>query len=493
MNNTENIPALIRAVVPRLHAVLFIILFLSALTVGPRMLNIDGDLPRHLLMGQFVLETGAPPTQEIFSYVYEGRAYTPQEWLAGVIYYIAYLLLGLNGVVLLASILISATFTLLYEEAASQNSERLLTFLLMILGALATSIHWVPRPHLFTMLFLAIWLILVQRLFQGSSVRVWIFPVLMVLWANIHGEFIAGFLVLAAYLSGWIWQFLFDRSTASASTGRRLLSAFLLSLPASMLSPAGFQTWDIVFGYVRNRYLLSRIVETRPPDFTRGEYLPLLLLLGISILFLGLRKAKFSPAHFFLVAGFGIMSLLAARNAHLAGVVLPFILSRALEGKEGLPLLTKFEAGIQQIERRVSGGLVPMLLVILCGATLLAGPLAGFNRFEPSVFPVQAVMWLEDHPQEGRMFNAFDWGGYILLHLWPDQKTFIESHTDVTGEATQKYEAVLTLQEGWEKIFEEYSVTWAILPPDWPLTRELTGQGWDTVYEDGTAVILVKK
>ena len=483
----------IQAFLPRLNAVLFIILFLSVLTLGPRMLNIDGDLPRHLLMGKYVLETGAPPAQEIFSYIYENRPYTPQEWLAGVVYYIAYRLLGLNGVILLAGILIAATFALLYSEVVSHSDERVPTFLLMILGALVTSIHWVTRPHLFTMLLLAIWLILTDRLRRGIRVKLWIFPALMGLWANIHGEFIAGFLVLAAYIAGWVWQFLVSRSNTSVGTGKSLTSALLFSLPASMLSPAGFRTWDIVFGYVRNRYLLSRIVETRPPDFTRAEYWPLLILLGISILLLATRKVRFAPAFFFLIAGFGAMSLLSARNAHLAGVVFPFVLSSTLERNIEVQPLRALEAIIRVMEGQVRGVVLPIVLTILLSALVLAGPLAGFNRFEPSVFPVEAITWLEDHPQTGRMFNAFDWGGYILLHLWPGQKTFIESHTDVTGEATQKYEKVITLQQGWQRIFEEYNIAWAILAPEWPLAKELKVQGWEIVYQDQTAVILVKR
>ena len=109
---------------PRLSAVLFILLFLSALAVGPRMLNIDGDLPRHLLMGKLVLDTGRPPATEVFSYVYENRPYTPQEWLAGVIYYSVYAVLGLNGVVLLAGILIATAFTMLYDNAVSDTANR---------------------------------------------------------------------------------------------------------------------------------------------------------------------------------------------------------------------------------------------------------------------------------------------------------------------------------------------------------------------------------
>jgi hypothetical protein len=322
----EKITALIRLLLPPLNAVLFIILFLSALTLGPKMLNIDGDLPRHLLMGRIVLEQGAPPDQEVFSYVYENRPYTPQEWLSGVIYYAAYILLGLNGVVLLASLLIAATFAILYQEAILQNAGSISTFLLMSLGAFVTSIHWITRPHLFTMLFLAIWLILTERLYRNAPVKVWIFPALMIVWANMHGEFIAGFLVLAAYFAGWVWQFLFDRPNTAVTTGKNLLFALLLSLPASVLSPAGFRTWDIVIGYVSNRYLLSHIAETHPPDFAQPAYWPQIILLAIPLFLLIGKKIRFNAAHAFILVGFGAMSLVSARNAHLLGIVFPCVL-----------------------------------------------------------------------------------------------------------------------------------------------------------------------
>ena len=484
---------LIKSLLPRTNAVVFIMIFLSVLSLGPRMLNIDGDLPRHLLMGRFVLETGAPPAQEIFSYVYENKPYTPQEWLAGVIFYSIYALLGLNGVVLLAGILIASAFTAIYSNAVTNGANRGIAFCLVILGAFVSSIHWVTRPHLFTMLFLAIWLILIDRLNQEYRARIWVFPVLMVLWANIHGEYIAGFLVLLAYLAGWFWEYWYLSSGTGLASGKRFGIVTLASLVACNISPAGFRTWEIVFGYVTNRYLLSRIAETRPPDFAQAEYWPLLILLGISLVTLLRRKIKPVSAHFFLLIGFGVMSLLSARNAHLAGVVLPFVLASALGREIKLPSLRKVEAIIQRMDNLVNGHILPMVLTILIAGIAITSTAVGVNRFEPTVFPVEAVRWLESHPQSGRMFNAFDWGGYILLHLWPEQKTFIESHTDVTGEATQKYENIITLQEGWQELFVQYSIAWAIIPPEWQLTSELKAQGWETAYQDQTAVILVKK
>lgn len=484
---------MMKSLIPRFSDFVFILLFLSVLMSGPKMLNIDGDLPRHLLVGKVVLETGMPPTTEIFSYVYENRPYTPHEWLADVIFFLIYKGLGLNGIVLLAGILVAATFAILYSESVSKTSVRLLTLFLILVGAAVTSIHWITRPHLFTMLFLAVWMILTERLYRGIPVKIWVFALVMLLWANVHAEFIAGFLILFAYLAGSALQYLISRSVAALKTSRDLLTVALLSFLASLFNPVGLKTWDIVFGYVNNRYLLSRIAETRPPNFMHAEYWPLLALFAIAILVMIARRNEFAPAHFFLLAGFGVMSLLSARNAHLTGVVFPFVLSNGLVGIVLLKPLEKLEARIGEMEGQTRRSPLPAVVTILVSALVIAFPLNQMNRFEPHRFPVNAVGWLENHTPAGRMFNAFDWGGYILFYLWPEQKVFIESQTDVTGEVTQKYEQVVTLQAGWQDILERYDVNWAILPPEWPLARELKAQGWETVYQDQTAVIVVRE
>jgi hypothetical protein len=457
------------------------------------MLNIDGDLLRHILMGKVVLETGTPPTQEIFSYPYENRSYIPHEWLAGVIYYAVFFMLGLNGVVLLASILIAATFGVIYSEALRNHSGKVVPFLLLMLGAMVSSVHWVARPHLFTMLFLAIWLLLTDRLCRGVPVKTWIFPALMLLWANTHAEFIAGFLVLFAYLGGWLWQYLFTRSRPVVDRAKDLIVITLLSFAASLLNPAGFRIWDTVLGYLNNRYLMSRIVETRPPNFANVGYWPLLLLLGISVFLLITKRNQFTPAQFFLIAGFGVMSLVSARNSHLFGVVAPFVLCMSMQITKLIWPINTIEQRIAEVESKINGYLLPIALTVLVSALALTFPLRDFNRFEPTVFPVDAVQWLENNPQSGRMSNAFDWGGYILFHLWPEQKVFIESQTDTRGEVTQKYETVITLGNGWQNIFDEYDITWVLIPPGWDLTLELRTQGWETAYQDQTAIILVMR
>jgi hypothetical protein len=64
---------------------------------------------------------------------------------------------------------------------------------------------------------------------------------------------------------------------------------------------------------------------------------------------------------------------------------------------------------------------------------------------------------------------------------------------DVTGDVTMQYETAITLANGWQDIFEQYNINWAIIERDSALAKELEiGQQWHVLYQDETSVILRK-
>ncbi|HEX5808299.1 MAG TPA: hypothetical protein VFY25_06505, partial [Anaerolineales bacterium] len=127
------------------------------------------------------------------------------------------------------------------------------------------------------------------------------------------------------------------------------------------------------------------------------------------------------------------------------------------------------------------------------GATI--DPEGRGNHFDPRFFPVEAVSWLEAHPPQGRMFNEFDWGGYLLLRLWPDQQIFMDGHTHIYGEAlTREYERVITLSPGWQDVLDKYEVAWVIVRSNAPLINALTLQdNWLITHQDPTTTILIRE
>ena len=93
------------------------------------------------------------------------------------------------------------------------------------------------------------------------------------------------------------------------------------------------------------------------------------------------------------------------------------------------------------------------------------------------------------------MFNEFDWGGYLLLKLWPNQQIFMDGHTHIYGEAlTREYEQVITQGNGWDSILNKYEVNWVIIRVNTSLAKTLSSSAsWTIVYEDKTAIIFVRK
>lgn len=476
--------------IPRTSDLLFVAVFFAVMAQGHAMLNSDGDLPRHLLMGKYILEGNPPPTTELFAFPYEGREYVPHEWGTGVIFYLLFQGFDLNGIMFVAGLLLASTFTLIFLNATRSNNQLFLTLVLVSLGAFVTSIHWITRPHLFSMLFTAIWLILIDDLYRNQHKMLGAPPMVMLLWANIHAEYIAGFLILGAYLADSIWSYWRIRTPESLSSIKVVFIVLISSFACSLINPSGFQTWSTVTDYVNNSYLMSTINETKPPNFTELRFTPLLMLYVVSLAILLSQRKNFSAADFFLIMGFGLMNAVSARNAHLFGVVAPLILARNLKNVPISPRLNNIGQMFTKLDNVGRGTAIPILLATLLGVFLLVGPYKGHNRFDPEYFPVQAVQWLEQNPQHGHMFNHFDWGGYLLLHLWPSQKVFIESQTDTHGDLTQSYLTVTRRHAGWEDTLNAYDIQWVIIPPHWELTDELISRDWNTLYGDDTAIIL---
>jgi len=481
---------------PRIQDIFFISLFVAVLLLGHRMLNLDGDFPRHLLTGKYILENKTIPTTELFIHPYLNRPSVSHssEWLSDVIFYAIYLYAGLVGVVVFCAFLLASTFTLIYNKLSTRLSLRIPVFIIVAWGTLATSLNWVTRPHLISMFMLTIWLIWTDDLRRGEKVPLWQFPVFMLLWSNLHGEFIAGILVLLAYSVGWVIDYLLDPASTNLGAGKNIWLALLLSILVSLINPGGVGPWVGILGFVNNQYLMSRMLEANSPNFQSSEMRVVLGLLAVSIFLLAIKKNKLSAAQGLLLTGFSAMSLMAVRNIHLYGIVAPFVLAETLGEARNIRLIDRLEITLRNVEDRIKGIFWPVITVIILGAFVITnGTMQKFLQFSPPMFPVQAVDWLEKNPQQGKMFNELNWGGYLALHLWPEQLTFVDSMADVTGKVTMQYETAITLADGWQNVFAQHNIEWAIIKNKSPLALALKNEyHWRVLYEDNLAIILHK-
>jgi hypothetical protein len=470
---------------PRLQDAIFVGALIAVVSQGFFLLNGDGDLGRHLTIGNYILDNLKIPTQDLFSHTMQGKPLVPHEWLAEVGFSLVNGLMGLDGVVLLIALLIATTFTLAYREMLRRNVSRLVAIAVTGLAGYASSLHWLARPHIFTFLFIAVW----AYLLENEKSRLWLFPLIMLLWANTHGAFIAGFVILAGHVTGWLWESI--QKQATRERGQRLLVIGVTSLAVTFLNPAGWRLWGTSVGYLGNRFLVDQTIEYQSPNFHNWSTWPFLIMLMIGILALAFG-GRLRPHESILFAAWMAMSLYSARNIPLFVIVVAPYLGALIQifiGK--ILILQQIEQKLFSVEHNLRGAVFPITTVILLVLTSFIQTNTT-NRFDSNKFPVMAADWLQDNPQDGRMFNNFIWGGYLLYRLWPQQNVFIDGQTDFYGEAlTREYAQVMALREGWQAVLKKYDVAWVIVQSDKPLVGALQDTlHWPILYQDPTATIL---
>jgi hypothetical protein len=493
---------LIRFFLPRIEYMLLIAIFWGVVASGPKILNFDGDLPRHILTGKLILQTQKVHTTDIFSFRTNGYPSFPHEWFTQVLFGAVYDWLRLDGIVLLTASVITTTWGIVFYQTLHRSKSLISALILISLGVAASQIHVLPRPHIFTYLLTAIWITLLENINAKKTEFWWALPLVMLLWVNMHGMFVLGIIILGIYLVG---DFLDHRSITwfrSQKTKSMLLGGGL-SLLATFFSPSGPRIWEAIASLGSNTYITSKIPEYQSANFHLPEIWPFIFLLLLMIIVFARTVERISWIDVLLVVSFVGIALYTSRMIPLFAIVVVPIAAKGMadwvRSEYSQSRLFAIEENIAKINS-TSNGLIWIFVIVLLTAVLLQSgstidPDGRGNAFDERFFPVEAVEWLETHPLAGHMFNEFDWGGYLLLKLWPDQQIFMDGHTHIYGETlTREYEKVIALNTGWEQILKKYDVRWVIMRRNTSLVKVLSASdNWISIYEDSTAVILVRQ
>jgi hypothetical protein len=159
-------------------------------------------------------------------------------------------------------------------------------------------------------------------------------------------------------------------------------------------------------------------------------------------------------------------------------------------------LLEKVRSIFEEGERAaLPGRWVPVVGVLVVVLAATRGSVGGVDlvpdHFDPEVFPVAAVEHARRAGIEGRIFNNFTWGGY-MVYAWPEQPIFIDGMTDYHGaDLLEDYRTIFRLEAGWADRMQHWEIDLVLVPPQSQLDYELRREvGWTVQYEDKTAVLL---
>ena len=497
---------IIRWLVPTLGGVLVVAAYAFTLFLRAGSLFAgDGDPGRHIRVGTYILETRSIPHVDLFSHTKLGEPFIPFEWLSEVIFAGFHMLGGLAGVAVLTAILFAATVGLVYLTMVRAGAPTLLAFVFAFASLVLQAVHLHPRPHMFTTLLVAVFsFLLLEARRDGQMKRLLLLPPLMMIWANLHGGFLVGFILLFMFGidAGLVWWR--DQEARSARHAGWIAGVAGLCLVASLITPASWDLWPHATGYLREEWLVDFTQEYMSPDFHNHllKFFLAALVLGTGVLaMLRSRVDLLGLATWILFSAFALHS---GRNIPLFGVVaLPWLAgwTANLADQDARPgsALTRFMGWARQLaltESVIPGWPAVSLGVVVLTIVALQPDRREVYRFSSDVFPVAAVEALleSDFQPPGPVYNEFGWGGYLLYRAWPEIPVFIDGQTDFYGEQlTREYVAIRALQTNWEQLLAKHMVTWALIPPEAPLAQGLElHPDWRLLYSDSTAVAFVR-
>ena len=450
------------------------------LLAGNRLL-IDPDTMWQITVGQWIIDHRAVPETDVYSFTMRGQPWISTQWLAQVMYAKTYALFGWSGPVVLAASAIAATFALLTRFLSRRLSES--TTLVFIAAGLALTVpHLLARPHVLAFPVMVLWvggLIAAADRRGAPSFRLLPF---MVLWANLHGGFVFG-LVLVAPIA--LDAVLGADVRLRKSLALRWATFGLAALIAGCCTPYGWNSLLASQKILGLGAALPLIMEWRPANFGSVGALEICLLLGIGLALF--RGIKLPPLRIVLLLGFLHMALSQERAIEILALLAPLALANPLARQIG------------GAEAFGSTAAPPARGVLFAGVAiaLLAGTFAyaSVHRFEPhsSGSPVEAVAALKKL-NLARVFNDYDFGGYLIAN---GVAPFIDGRTELYGEkffVDHNAASGLMKPENLFRLLDEYNIEATLMRTQSAATKLLDHiDGWQKIYSDDIATIHVRK
>jgi hypothetical protein len=451
--------------------------YLLLLALADRLLG-DPDIYWHVTVGQWIAEHRAFPHTDPFSQTMLGSPWIAKEWLSQLIFAATHHLAGWTAVAALAAAAVAAAFGVL-ARALLEKLSPAATLVLILAAVMLTASHILARPHALALPVMVLWTAgLVRALDAGRAPSWWLLP-LMTLWANLHGGFTFGLLLIGACALEAV--LVADAADRKRAAGRWITFGALAALAACM-TPYGAQSILMTGRILGLGEALALLLEWRPQDFSQAGPFELCLLGAIG--FALYRGLTLPPIRILVVLGLLHMALAHVRNSELLALLAPLFVAAPLRDQLG----SDEHANDDPLLRGVVAGLAA-LAAIATLALVTTRELIPGRTFAPS-----AALAALTRANPGPIFNDYGFGGYMISAGVPP---FIDGRAELYGGAfIARHHHAVTLENlpDFLKLLDEYQIGATLLPPQRPAVALLDRlPGWERLHSDDIAVVHVRK
>ncbi|MBI5081186.1 MAG: hypothetical protein HZB17_07800 [Chloroflexi bacterium] len=479
------------ALTTRRLALSILFLGLFAMAMKP---SVDTDSFWHLRAGAWMLDNARLLTIDLFSYTRFNQAWINHSWLSQTLMAIIYRVGGYGGLNLFTASVIVLAFVFVYR--AGEGGGYLRAFII-ILAATTSGVYWSARPQILSLLLTAIFVYILYDYLWRDANRLWLLPPLMLLWVNLHGGFAIGFILLVVAFVGELLRTslrtslrVFEKQSQSVTeiASQRTLAMTnskatwiggygLACAVVACLNPYGAQMLLYPFRTVSIGVLQNFIQEWQSPNFHQPEAQVFIVMLLATVAAIGFSRRRLDLTDFLVFAVFSALSLLAWRNvAAFAVVVAPILMRYANSAVEELqekypklklqnPSGLTHSVSLRGAPRDPKGLTLinGFIVIVIAFAVLLkmADAMSAKTNDEAiaKLAPVKAAEYLKANPVAGKMFNAYNFGGYLIWALYPHQLVYVDGRTDLyDDELLKEYLNTALADDGWEKTLKDRDI-----------------------------------
>lgn len=461
----------------------------------------------HLKVGQEILATSRIPSVDTFSHTMAGTSYPnyASYWLMEVAYYLIYTAGGPAFIIFAHTLLVTSAYgMLIYLCWRVARSWRVATAATLFAVALGLS-NWNVRPQ--ALAFPAgaaiLWAIYAYR----ARPRRWLLavpPVAVLIWANGHGSFVIGLLLLAIWLADETLAVLWIRLRGGARWQVARLWAPLVTFLASGLACLANPRGPGIAAYVTNLsgspVIRSLVPEWAAPTF--GQWEGAIFLVSLLLIAAMLAVSPRRPGLFQILTylAFGALALSSSRGIIWFGIAMAPVVAEHLAAlaHEWKPILDR------QSVRQGRAAANYLFVALLAGGVFLSLP--WFKHLLPlpplkaglisRETPIAATEVLLRQRPLGPIFNELGFGSYLIWAAQPDYPVFVDTRLELYPMVIWRdYLDISAGRAGWQETLDRYGVNTLMLSPDNQpglIAAARSSADWRLLYEDDVAVIFVR-
>lgn len=480
----------------------------------------NNDLWQHLKNGQMILQTHKFQYADPYSCNAAGNPWINEAWFSGVVFYIIYSLIGVNGIIYLKTLVILLMTTLVLLNCYKLKTKFLLFLPLVVFMIFNVGVRFLARTEMFSYFFIAaFFLILMQYKYRRLNWRIlFLLPILQIFWSNMHGSFIVGLFIIAIFVIGETARLLFNRYVTfwqrDLLTWERLKPLFIifsLTFLACLLNPYGIRLFIQPFyvvihksEYIKTIYEWQSPFESRTfyTSYAFRYYIIWMILLGLSF-FVNIKRLDLT--NLTLSAFFFIMAAQMHRNITIFTIsTCPIIALNFKQAGDNYIQITN-----QKFKQLIDAWGVAIFLLILIPLIRISfknGYIYRKNSSKPfglgvaSNMPIKSTEYIKANNIKGCCFNSYTYGTYLIFHCFPDVRVTMDSRAEhVYGQAFyNRHQRALYDINTFKGILEEFNIEFILLKYQaGNLVKHaeyLKESGkWAMVYFDGSCFLYVRR